>query len=136
MKRCLVVLTLVALPLAVAAQSVWRCGPDGRSYADVPCAEGKALAIDDSRRADTVADARAVAAREQRLARQMTAERLERERQMRVAGNGLGTLSPAAAVTARPKAPEPVAKPKARKRPGAAAGTSRTAGRASRHAPG
>lgn len=63
----------------VAAQPVWRCGPDGRLYSNVPCADGRVVDVADPRSAAQVAAAQEVAARERRLADRMRHERLERE---------------------------------------------------------
>ena len=81
MKRWLAV-TLVALPtLALAAppQTIYRCGPDGRVYSQAPCADGKALSIDDSRSAAQQKAARDATARDAEQAKQLAAERRQRE---------------------------------------------------------
>jgi hypothetical protein len=65
------------------AQTVWRCGADGRSFSDRPCADGQRLQmaeLADMRSAGEVAAAQAVAARQQRLAEALRQERLQRER--------------------------------------------------------
>jgi Domain of unknown function (DUF4124) len=92
MKHGLVVLTLAALPLLAQAQTIWRCGPDGRSFSDTPCAEGQALAVADTRPSQDVAAARAQADREMRLAEKLRRERLREESAQR--GNGLAALGP------------------------------------------
>lgn len=64
------------------AQTVWRCGADGRSFGDRPCADGQRLqmaALADARSATEVLAAREVAARQQRLAEALRQERLQRE---------------------------------------------------------
>jgi len=66
------------------AQPVWRCGADGRSFSDRPCAGGQRLQmaeLADMRSADEVAAAQAVAARQQRRAQALSQERLQRERE-------------------------------------------------------
>ncbi|MDE2146670.1 MAG: DUF4124 domain-containing protein [Burkholderiales bacterium] len=78
----LMALVLSLAPLPAPAQTVWRCGgADGRgvSYSDRPCADGRALALADERSAEQVQAAREVAARERRLADQLTAERQQRD---------------------------------------------------------
>jgi len=65
------------------AQAVWRCGADGRTYSDRPCADGRPLQmaeLADTRSAIEVQSAHDVATREKRLAESLRHERLERER--------------------------------------------------------
>jgi len=64
---------------AAQAQTVWRCGPDGRNYSATPCPEGRVVAAADPRSAADVAEGREVARRESELARQLTLQRRERE---------------------------------------------------------
>jgi hypothetical protein len=77
----LALLTTAALLLtgAATAQTVWRCGPDGRSYPETPCAEGRVFAVADPRSTADVAQARAVAVRELALARELVQQRRDRE---------------------------------------------------------
>jgi hypothetical protein len=65
------------------AQTVWRCGEDGRSFSDRPCADGQRLqmaAWADRPSAHEVLVAQEVAARQQRLADVLRQERLLRAR--------------------------------------------------------
>ena len=84
-KRFVLTLLLVATAGAssnVLAQTVWRCGADGRSFSDRPCADGRRLQmaeLADVRSADEVLAAQAVAARQQRLAEALRQQRLQRE---------------------------------------------------------
>lgn len=144
MKISHAILVCVALWGGVAAslqaQTVWRCGVDGRSYGDAPCTGGQVVAVADLRSQAEQAQAQTVLVRDRRLAQALVAERHEREREARLQGNGLaairngpGELSP------RPKPQlKPAAKlrPKSKRRPDAGAGTSRAAARASRRDPG
>ncbi len=71
------------LPLAaafgVAAQTtVYRCG-DGRTFSQVPCAEGRTLVIDGRTDAAAHDAARAVAGRDASLAERLAQERRARE---------------------------------------------------------
>ncbi|MBE0546253.1 MAG: hypothetical protein IH627_01085 [Rubrivivax sp.] len=84
----LVILTLLVAAAGAAsqvqAQAVWRCGTDGRSFSDRPCADGQPLQmaeLADTRTAGEVQSAHEVAARERRLAESLRQDRLERERQ-------------------------------------------------------
>jgi hypothetical protein len=82
MTRWLWLTLLAALPCWVQAQAegpaVWRCGIDGRSFSDQPCAGGRLVDVPAPRSAAEVATAQAQAEQEKRLA-----ERLVRERQQR-----------------------------------------------------
>ncbi|WP_375137458.1 DUF4124 domain-containing protein [Rubrivivax rivuli] len=100
MKQLLVTLALCNLAGLASAQTVWRCGPDGRSFSDTPCAEGRALAVAETRPAEDLAAARARAEHEIRLAEQLRRERLAEEAAQR--GSGLASLGPVAADTKRP----------------------------------
>lgn len=113
----------LTLPLLASAQEVWRCGPDGRTYASVPCAEGRRVEVPDARPPADVADARQRAAQERRETEALTRERLARESAQR--GNGLAgmvaraeEIKPASAKKVR-QPPKPVRT--AKQRPRAAA---------------
>lgn len=82
--------TLIALALAAVlwaslpaahAQTVWRCGPDGRTYSDTPCRDGLALQSPALRPAADVRSAQEVAQREKALADQLVQDRRQREAQ-------------------------------------------------------
>jgi hypothetical protein len=116
MKTLLLSLTLL-LTSVVHAQSdaagtqAWRCGADGRSYSDQPCANGRAVAVGDSRGAAERAQAQEVVARERALAKQLVAERHEREREAAQRGSGLIAIKPIAA----PPTPKATAKDQPKK---------------------
>lgn len=63
---------------AAPAQTLWRCGADGRSFSDRPCADG--VPVDVGRRPlpQAVSEARAVAAREREALLQLAQERRQR----------------------------------------------------------
>ena len=63
-----------------AAQTVYRCGPDGRTYQDEPCAGGRPVEVADPRTDEQRRAAARAAASDERLA-----ARLERERRAREA---------------------------------------------------
>lgn len=96
MNQLLIVTIALALPLAAGAQTIWRCGPDGRSYSATPCAEGRSLEALQPRPVDDLAEAQNRAARERRDADAMTKERLAQEARQR--GSGLAAIAPPAAV--------------------------------------
>lgn len=61
--------------VTAAQAAVYRCGPDGRSYSQQPCADGRAIDVDDTRPAGERADAAAAVRRDAALARQLERER-------------------------------------------------------------
>lgn len=77
--RHLAALLLPLLAPAALSQTIYRCGPDGRSYSQVPCADGKPLTVDDPRSANQQQAAREVAAGDAALARNLADERRQRE---------------------------------------------------------
>ena len=116
MNKLLVATLALLLPLAASAQTIWRCGPDGRSYSATPCTDGRSLEGMQPRPVDDLADAQQRAARERRDADAMTRERLAQENRQR--GNGLAGFTPPQAAAS---APQPRAKAKKKQRlPGAA----------------
>lgn len=156
----LLLLAAALVPAVAQTQTVWRCGPDGRDYRDSPCPDGQALALAVTPAA-TDAPSRApaaVLARDRALAERLRTERqaLEREQAARQPGAGLASLGagrkpadavkppakragekkPPASKPAKPAKPRPSAAPAPRRAPPAAAGTSPSADRASRPAPG
>ena len=94
--KLIITLLAAALPLLAAAQTqtVWRCGPDGRSYSDAACSGGMQLAVADAQPQADIDAARALALSDQRLAEQLRQDRAKRE------------VQPAVRVV---KAPRPVA---------------------------
>lgn len=98
-----------AQPAATAApgtapavgDTVYRCGPDGRSYSSTPCPGGKAVTVADPRDAQQQAQGREAAERERQLAARLGAERAERERALVPAA--AGELGPRPAAASAPK---------------------------------
>ena len=70
---------LLAHGSAGAAQKVFRCGPDGRSYSQTPCADGQSVDVADPRSAEQRKAALAAARHEREQVEQMTRQRLARE---------------------------------------------------------
>ena len=133
MIQCLPVLLLVLAAGSASAQTVWRCGPEGRSYSDTPCPGGQTVAVADPRSPADVAQARAVAERERHLAQQLVQERRAREQEARSHGSGLMAVKPPDPVKLRVARADPQWQPLPKpKRPPAAAGTSRATARDSR----
>ena len=106
MKTALTLLWVLctAMPTALHAQTVWRCGLDSRTFTDTPCPQGQMLDVAASRPAEDLHRAQQLAQREKAWGQQ-----LQRERQQREA---LATAGPAGIYGLRPvKAP---LEPKAR----------------------
>ena len=100
MKKRLAMLCLVLMDASVHAQTVYRCGPDGRVYSQTPCPQGRAVDVSDKRSAEqrTIAESRV-------RNDQALGDALERERLDREAGKSVA----AGKIDGRPAPPEPVA---------------------------
>ena len=98
-------LLLLLLTGPLNAQTVWRCGPDARTYSDRPCTDGSTVANTDKRSDAEVRAAREVVARDQALARELHKQNREAEKEALSHGSGLAGIA----------APPPVVKPKAPK---------------------
>jgi hypothetical protein len=126
---------VAALLLCSAAQSqtVWRCG--GNLYSDSTCADGREVAVTDSRSAAQVQAASELLSRERLLARELVQQRQERERETLALGPGLAGIGPGPRPEFKPVALK-AKKARVVKFRSAAPGTSPSAGRASRRIPG
>lgn len=107
---------------AAAQTTVYRCGPDGRTYSQAPCPAGRELDVSDPRSEAQQREAREAAAVEARLAQDLRAERREREREAAARGTGLAGIrkapAPEAASPARPTGkPKPYKKKTGSKKP-------------------
>ncbi|MBX3622250.1 MAG: hypothetical protein KF891_19980 [Rhizobacter sp.] len=70
---------LMALACAAAqAQTIYRCGADGRSYSQSPCEHGRKLDLSDARTPAQQQEAEAVADHARTLADALERDRLER----------------------------------------------------------
>ena len=87
---------------AAQAQTVWRCGPDGRNYSDAPCRDGRAVEVAQARPTADLSAAQDMAQREKALAAKLVQERKQRETVTTSGLSGIRDSSPAAAV--KPKA--------------------------------
>lgn len=107
MRRRLVLIG-ACLPLAAAAQTVYRCGPAGNVYTQQPCADGRAIDVADPRSPAQAAEARA-----DWRAQEQWARRAAKERQAEAAANppalagGIGPRAPSGRATEAPKAKGP-----------------------------
>jgi hypothetical protein len=99
---------LIAAMLIVAcsaqAQTVWRCGPEGRSYTATPCADGHPVVVADTRNAADVQAGREVAERERLLAEKLVKDREREQDQARLAQRSGPHPAKAKPVTKPPKA--------------------------------
>jgi hypothetical protein len=98
----------------VQAQSIWRCGADGRQFSDKPCEQGRPLETLEARPNADLAAAQDAARREAALAAQLAKERQQRETQAPMAAAGISN-SRAAKSPAKPRATEKVLKKSAKR---------------------
>ena len=119
MIRPLTMVALLAAMVAAQAQSstVWRCGADGRSYADAPCPGGQQVAVADPRSPADVAAARAVVERDWRLAQRLAAERRVSEREALARRSGLAGIGPAQQLKPKAATPSATHRPSSKRRP-------------------
>ena len=76
------------------AQTVWRCGPDGRTFTNAPCSQGQILDVATSRPEEDVHRAQQLAQREKAWGQQLQRERLQREAQATAGPAGIYGLRP------------------------------------------
>ena len=88
-----IALLLCLVALGTHAQPVYRCG---NTYSSTPCPEGKVVEATDSRTAAQRAEARRVAADDQRLAADMRRERLVNQATQKPAAASSLSAAPAA----------------------------------------
>ena len=89
---------------AAQAQTVWRCGPDGRSYSDAPCRDGRAVEVAQARPSADLNGALAMAQREKHLAAKLVQERQQREAATTAGLSGIRGSRLASAAGVKPKA--------------------------------
>lgn len=98
---------LPLLAQAAPPQTVYRCGADGRVYSQAPCADGKALSVEDPRSASQQKAAREVSERNAEQARKLAGERRQREADAKgQAAAGIKTAPAAEAASAAPRKPK------------------------------
>jgi len=95
MKRSLAAaIVLLAASSASMAETVYRCGPGGREYAQSPCPGGQAVTVEDTRTPEQQQQAQDAALRQAQLGEQLTGERMARE--------AAASRQRAAGITAKP----------------------------------
>lgn len=77
---------------ASAATTMYRCGPDGRTWSQMPCRDGLAVQVDAELPTERVEQARDVAARDGALADKLQQERLRRDATLRKEARGAAGL--------------------------------------------
>ena len=105
--------SMLFIASAAQAQTVWRCGPEGRSYSDAPCREGRALELAQARPAADLNGAQDMAQREKALAAKLVLERQQREA---VKTAGLSGIRGPNAPTAAPVKPKSATRAKGKRR--------------------
>jgi hypothetical protein len=83
--RALVIWCLLAATTGLQAQTVYRCGPEGRVYSQTPCPQGRAVDVDDQRSVEQRSVAQERVRKDQALGQAMERDRLEREAALPVA---------------------------------------------------
>ena len=78
--RRIAVVLLACWAGASAAQTVYRCGPDGRSYSQQPCPEGRRVEAGDARTAAQRAQGEAASQRDAKAAESLERQRRAAER--------------------------------------------------------
>jgi hypothetical protein len=102
MRTALLLITTL-IGTSVHAQAVYRCGPDGRSYSQTPCAQGRSVEVNDARSAQQRREAIEVAERDRALGASLQQDRLARESQPHAgAGKIDGRIGYARAAHAEP----------------------------------
>ncbi|MBC7955061.1 MAG: hypothetical protein H7Y33_04205 [Cytophagales bacterium] len=102
---------LVCASTGVQAQTVYRCGPDGRAYSQTPCPQGRAVNVSDERSTEQRSAAEARVREDQTRGDALERERLDRE---------AGKPAAASKIDGRPAPPEPAtpaSKPSKKKKP-------------------
>ena len=113
--RCLALLLPLLAPAALS-QTVYRCGPEGRSYSQTPCADGRPVTVEDARSATQQQAAREVAAGDAARSQKLSDERRQREADAPRQAAGFMT-SPATAASAPARKAKKTSKSKAASTP-------------------
>ena len=88
---------LFSTTLAFAQATVYRCGPDGKTYSQTPCAGGKKIDASDTRTEAQRADSLATTAADKKRADALESERKAREAAQKPAAASGFNSRPAAA---------------------------------------
>ncbi len=96
LRPALLWLVVASHAAAAPTQTLWRCGPDGRSFSDRPCADGAPLDVGQRPLPQAVSEARAVAAREREAVQQLAQERRQRHADAMREGRAPAAIRPPA----------------------------------------
>jgi len=96
MKALALLMSFLCIGGSLQAQTVYRCGPDGRVYSQSPCPQGRAVDVSDERSTEQRAAAQARARDDQLRGDALERERLDREAGKPVAAGKIGKTTPAA----------------------------------------
>jgi hypothetical protein len=105
-RRCATGACLALVGSAVLGQTIYRCGAAGNVYSHQPCADGRALVLDDTRSTAQVAEARKLERDNLKLA-----DRLARERQAFEAAHPARAAAGIQAPPVSPTVANPVGQP-------------------------
>jgi hypothetical protein len=116
MKHLALILSLLTVAgSAQAAGAIYRCGPDGRTYSQAPCADGQLVEAADPRTAAQRAEARRQQAAEREKGQAMERERLAAQKVTPAAVGSLGA-APAASAADRERGRAHTRKAKGKKK--------------------
>jgi hypothetical protein len=101
-ERLPLALLIAAACGTAVAQSVWRCGPEGRQFQATPCAEGREVTLRPAPPTAAVQEAREVTQRERLALQALAAERRQREAEAAERGLGPAGIRPPPKVETRP----------------------------------
>lgn len=103
MKRLVATLLIGLATGPLAAQTIWRCGPDARQFQATPCEGGQRVALKPGPTPEAVAEAHAVAARERLALQTLSAQRQARERDAIAGPAGISVATDRSRQTRTPK---------------------------------
>ena len=95
MRSLLLLVGFLCVGSSLQAQTVYRCGLDGRVYSQSPCPQGRAVDVSDERSAEQRAAAQARARDDQVRGDALEQERLDREAGKPALAGKIGKTTPA-----------------------------------------
>ena len=98
-RRLAILLAGMALGAAAGAQTVYRCGTDGKTYSQQPCPEGRAFDAGDARTREQAAQTAAAVKRDAREAAVLEKERRRNEARPAAKATSLSAAAPPAAAS-------------------------------------
>lgn len=101
---------LLLASVTVGAQTIWRCGEQGRQFQSTPCADGRPVWVEPAPGAAAQREAQAVAQRERVALQTLAGQRRERLREAQLRGfapAAIRPLVPTAKPSRKPRPPRP-----------------------------